>query len=116
MTTAEQLSVGDEVAVKTRFETYLAKVARVTKTQVIVRDATGRRELRFRRADGREVGASADTWGGATLLPKVTDEILDEILRRSLLATLVHLRREDLAGVPTSNLAKAAALLGRKQP
>lgn len=91
------LAVGAETAVYTigggdgRDRVRLATVAKVTATQVVVTQVTGRAERRFRLADFREVGESSRSgYGSRSELRRLDDPQVRKVRTELVLAELVH--------------------------
>lgn len=79
----KDLVVGDDVLIKSRYYRRIAKVDKVTKTQIIANNA------RFRRDSGWQCGS--DNWDRKIISIPTEKEILDikeENLRKSLIHTI----------------------------
>lgn len=83
------LKAEDRVIVYDNRGNYVANVARVTNTQIVL--VNGRK---YRRNTGHQIGAGA--WDGSSLGP-VTEELLNEIRKKNLVYYLNHTSWERLS-------------------
>ncbi len=101
----EQIKAGDTVMVATGcYGKWLRKVSRITPTQIVVETGS-----RFRRSDGRQIGA-VDSWNSAWLrIPTVID--IEEVTRKRLIEKLGRLNQKKLAEMPIQDLQSIVSLV-----
>jgi hypothetical protein len=106
----EQLKAGDEVAMSRQYGKLpmLASIDKVTETQIIVKDPRGSWLTRFRRSDGRVVGAAS--WG-TTRIVQPSDELRQQIEVGSLQQKVSRLIVEITIPEDKENLLKLIDVL-----
>lgn len=91
--TLYSLEVGDLAVVYFQYHKELAKVERVTATQIVARG------LRFNRKHGRQCGVNTGH------LRPATQKDIDDIERRILIDRLTSLKADEFKGIPSKILA-----------
>lgn len=103
MNSIKQVSPGDTIFIKSTLRGTVRKVtvSRTTKTQIIAGSE------RFRKRDGRRVGAS--TWDYTTAL--VWSQGLEDQYRREIVERRLRAKLNDMSGLSTAQMESALAAL-----